>query len=80
MSVHVDDGGVERVYSVGNDGFDLLVGYPDKWHVIIGRKAARQLAWFVFRWWAHEWFGLRRWLYFRRLHKIVAETQKWGPQ
>ncbi len=41
----------------------------------MSRGEAHRLAWWIVRWWAAEWFGLRRWLYYWALRKhldIVA--------
>jgi len=35
-----------------NDGFELWLGKPDKWHIHYNNKEARKLAWFILRtWW-----------------------------
>ena len=63
-----------KVFSTGDDGFVLWIGYPHKWHFSVDRSEARRLAWFVlWTWWARgEWFGLRRWAYYRALHAVVS--------
>lgn len=52
--------GVPRVVQVNNDGFELMIGYPDKWQVTLTRHEARILARFVLWWMVADWFGLRR--------------------
>lgn len=65
-----------QVYATGNDGFDLLIGYPHKWHWSTDRVSARRLAWFIlWTWWARgEWFGLRRRIYYRALTAHLDST------
>jgi hypothetical protein len=62
-----------HVWSVGNDGMELWVGYPDEWLFHCSMREARRAAWFIL-WdvWARgSWFGLRLWLWYRALHRAV---------
>ncbi len=70
------------VAATSNDGFDLLVGSPDEWHLILEPKQARRLAWFVlWNWWfLGTWFGLRRALWYWALNrKLMASRQVAQP-
>jgi hypothetical protein len=62
---------VARTYP--NDGHDLWLGTPEKWHVFYSEKEARRLAWFIlWDWWAvSTWFGLKRKIWFWALGVIV---------
>jgi hypothetical protein len=68
-----DDGRPMLVASTGNDGSELWIGYHDKWLTFFKAKDARRLAWFIlWEWWAKAtWFGLRRWIWYKSLHRIV---------
>lgn len=74
---HPDD---VKVYCTLNDGFELFMGYPNEWRWHIQRDEAHRLAWFIlWTWWAKgEWFGLRRWAYYRGLHAHVSRFT--GPR
>ena len=50
-----------------NDGFELWLGWPDKWHVFYKAKHARTLACWILWCWIKQWFGLRRWIYYKAL-------------
>jgi hypothetical protein len=45
------------------------------------RSEAHRLAWWIVRWWAAEWFGLRRWLYYWALtkHLDIVAPNRHGP-
>lgn len=43
----------------------------------LNRSEAHQLAWWILRWWAAEWFGLRRWLYYKALHRHIASWKRY---
>jgi hypothetical protein len=76
-----DDGSPLHYARTGDDAFVLWIGYRDRWWGSLPRKEARRLAWFVlWRWWARgEWFGLRRWLFYRALAREVARHQRAMP-
>ncbi len=61
---------------ISEDGSSLWIGTANEWHLSMSRTEARKLAlWVVFRWWiVGEWFGLRRWLWFRLLHRRVRSA------
>lgn len=63
-----------RCINVGDDGFMLWFGGEHEWNYSLQRREARRLAWWILiRWWAWgEWFGLRRWLYYKALHRHVS--------
>ena len=69
-----------RVYGVGNDSFELWIGYSHEWRWHMDRSEARRLAWFIlWRWFVvGEWFGLRRWLYYRALSASVRRIRRGG--
>ncbi len=62
------------IVSVGEDGFTLWLGGVHVWQFSMSRVAARKLAlWVLFRWWiGAEWFGLRRWAWYKLLHRRCA--------
>ncbi len=71
----IDRGSRDHPYYVariGNDGFELWIGTGAYWDFFMPIKQARRLAWWLLwmriRW---EWFGLRRWLWYQALHRIV---------
>ncbi len=66
---------IARTYN--NDGFELWLGYWNKWHVFYQQEHARQLAWFIlWDWWAKStWFGLKRKIWYWALHQIVIISQ-----
>ena len=74
----VMSGGVSEVYpcvNVSEDACTLWAGTPDEWGFHLSRTEARRLAWFVlWRWWiVGEWFGLRRWLWFFALRRMLKQ-------
>lgn len=66
-----------RVYTTNNDDFELWIGYQDQWRWHMSRKEALRLAWFIVWTWRikAEWFGLRRWAYYRGLHMAVGRER-----
>jgi hypothetical protein len=58
-----------------NDGFELWVGYPDRWLFHCRHEDARRLARFIlWECWAKgTWFGLKRWLYYLILRRVVRQ-------
>ena len=69
--------GCEYVASFLNDSFEIGLGYPDKWHCIIRREAFHKLIFWYLRLWAFsEWFGLRRWIWYKLLHRSVGRHRK----
>lgn len=78
-TLYVQEGGVHRVFSLQNDGFDVGIGYPDQWHVIMSSRTIRLFV----RWWlrqvAADWFGLRSWLWYTALHRCTSGRWKFDP-
>lgn len=59
---------VDYVISFLNDSSDIGLGYPDEWHGIYDRKAFRKMiCWYVWKSTVCEWFGLRRWIFYKLL-------------
>lgn len=79
--VYVKDDGLIRVFSMQDDGGFVGIGYPNEWHVIMRTKAARLFAWWTFKMWVVDWFGLRSWAYYVALHKDVrgGRWRLWYP-
>lgn len=73
-----DDPGEYRVYNIKNDGYELWIGTMNKWAWHMSRKEAHQVAKFIiWDWWIKaEWFGFRRWLYYKALHRAVEGYRK----
>ena len=63
-----------------NDGFELWIGTPNKWHVFYSAKQARRLAWFIlWDWWfVSTWFGVKRKIWYWALH-LDCERQNISP-
>lgn len=67
--------------STDNDAFAVRVNRhyedepsgarPSEW-VNLNRREARAVAWWILRWWAAEWFGVRRAIYYWALHRHVG--------
>lgn len=69
--------GCERVFVFLNDGFEVGFGYPHEWQVILRREDFHKVArWYVRQWAFGEWFGLRRVLWYRLLHRRVDRTRR----
>jgi hypothetical protein len=75
-TVHTQAAGYEEVYRIGNDGVELWIGTPNKWYWHTNRQGARELWWFILRWWVGEWFGLRRKLWYALLRRRVDRHKK----
>lgn len=64
----------------GNDASELWIsrkydGHGEDWHWVgtYPTKDFHRIArWVLWRWAWGEWFGLRRWIYFKWLHRHVA--------
>ena len=71
------DQGCEHVVVFENDAFELGFGYPNKWHMFITRKSFHKIVrWYLWRWGWGEWFGLRRYLWYKLLHRRVRGYPK----
>lgn len=65
-----------------NDGFELWLGTPHRWHVFYSAKAARRLAWFIlWDWWiVSTWYGLKRRIWYWALHHDVQSWRNESPE
>jgi hypothetical protein len=77
-ALYVQWSDITHVYSIGEDGSTLWVGYPDEWLWHMPMSEARRLAWFILRdhWAKREWFGLRRKAFYWALHRAVRPTSR----
>jgi len=71
-----EDGGLTRVFATVDDGGWVGVGYPDDWQVIMRTRSAHLFAWWVFKTWVADWFGLRSAIYYRALHRWCSGSWK----
>jgi hypothetical protein len=83
----VERGVPMHVAAMGNDGFQIMLGYPDKWHVFYGSPDARRLAWFILWtvWVRGTWFGLKRVIWYWSLrgicdHALLARIDAEGER
>lgn len=75
-SKHIHDRGVERVIAFCNDSFEIGIGYPTEWHVIMRREAFHAMMRWYLGQWAREWFGLRRWFWYKLLFRRVERSRR----
>lgn len=69
--------GGESIVSFENDSGELGFGYPDKWKMFIDRKDFHIIVrWYLKQWSWGEWFGLRRWIWYKLLHRRVEATMR----
>ena len=63
---------------ITEDGWSFWIGSKHEWWGSLSRFEARSLAWFIlWTWWAKaEWFGLRRWLWIKLLHRRVERHKR----
>lgn len=75
------DGASRYSLRFDNDAFGIIgwKGYPDNDPdddmvcISVPSWVFRRMAvWYLWRWAVGEWFGLRRWLFYKRLHRQVA--------
>lgn len=66
-----------------NDAFDVWIATRmtdekrSRWMMSMAAEDFRKLAlWYLWRWSWGEWFGLRRWLYYKWLHRHVQDITK----
>ena len=78
LSLRVVRPDLTNVYSVGDDGTTLWIGYPDEWRWHLPMTEARRLAKFILwdHWAKREWFGIRRHVYVWALHRAVRGYQR----
>ena len=80
-TLYVPEGDSKYVFSFLNDSFEIGIGWPNKWHGIYRREVIRKFVfWYLFQWSICEWFGLRRWLWYKLLHRRVESYKKFGKQ
>ena len=74
-----DDGDGKQMYVAmfGNDGFEIMLGTPHRWHVFYSAREARRLAWFIlWHWWAKAtWFGIRRRIWYWSLRTFAVSAR-----
>lgn len=71
--------GCEYVFSFLNDSFEIGIGYPNKWHGIYRREVINKfIRWYLWQWSVGEWFGLRRWIWYKMLNRRVKGYNKLG--
>lgn len=76
QSIRIDDDGVTRVFCFLNDSFEIGIGYPDRWHCILRREAVHKfIFWYLSKWIFGEWLGLRRWIWYKLLHRRCRRYQ-----
>lgn len=74
------DHGCDYVFSFLGDAGEVGFGFPSEWHGIYRRKDFhRVIRWYIRQWMWSEWFGLRRWLWFKLLFRRVARHRKLRP-
>jgi hypothetical protein len=78
-------GNAEYGACFGDDASSIWISvrYPDepgdggRWLCDLRPVVFRRIAlWYLWRWAYGEWFGLRRWLFYRWLHRHVARMQR----
>lgn len=76
-TLHANEQGCEYVFSFLNDSFEIGIGYPNKWHCILRRETIHKFIWWYLRLWIFsEWFGLRRWLWYKLLFRSCDRQRK----
>lgn len=77
-TLYLKRNGLTHVVSFLNDSFEIGLGWPDRWHVMYRRdEFDRIIAWYLWKRCWSEWFGLRRWCYYKLLHNRV---KRWRPR
>lgn len=70
---------LEYVFSFLNDSFEVGIGYPSEWHVILKRKTFhKMLFWYLRRWIFSEWLGLRRYIWYKLLFRRCEKTRRFN--
>lgn len=76
-TLYFDNHGCEMVASFLNDSFEIGIGYPNKWHTIIRRESIHKLIrWYLRQFIFGEWCGLRRWAFYKLLHRSVERHRR----
>lgn len=71
-TMYYTDMNCDHVVMFSNDAFELGFGYPDHWKMFIRRESFHKvMRWYLKQWAVSEWFGLRRWAYYKLLHRRV---------
>lgn len=80
-TLHYHDDGIHWVASITEDAHEVGLGYYDEWKMFINRPQFHKIIrWYLWQWSVHDWFGLRRWLWYKLLHRMVNRQQRqvWG--
>jgi len=76
-TLYVNNHGCDYVFSFLNDSFEIGIGYPNKWHTILRRETIHKFIWWYLRLWIFsEWFGLRRYIWYKLLHRQVNRHKR----
>ncbi len=71
----------ERVAAIREDGFSVCVGTNDEWIYCFNRDEFQAMAlWYLRIWALKDWFGLRRWLWFKLLHRRCERYNQMGKK
>lgn len=71
--------------SFNNDAFEIWLGtkyieherVDEQWEFHDRTEVFRRIAlWYLWRWAWGEWFGLRRWLYYKNLHRRCEKVKE----
>ena len=75
-TLRAESHGCEYVFCFLNDSFEIGIGYPSEWHGIYRRELIHKFIWWYLRQWTFgEWLGLRRWIWYKLLHR---RCEKWN--
>lgn len=71
--------GCDYVFSFLNDSFDIGIGYPNQWHVILRRETIHSfIFWYLRQWVFGGWLGIRRWIWYKMLRRRVVGYRRVG--
>ena len=69
------------IASFVDDSFYIGVGFHTEWLVILRRTTLHKLIfWYLWRFAYGEWFGLRRYLFYKFLHRRCEKIKKFGKK
>lgn len=72
---------IPLVASFVEDGFDIGIGSMDRWYILLERSALHKIIlWYLWRWAWGEWFGLRRYLFYKFLKRRIERSKKFGKR
>jgi hypothetical protein len=78
-TLYIDSEGCKYVFSFLNDSFEIGIGYPEKWHGIYRRECIHKfIFWYLRNYIFGEWFGLRRYIWYKLLHRKVKKHLKYA--